>query len=135
MYIHLVLRADETLQVQERAPEKHVRFRIILMGFPAFILVLLGHVWGKKCNFLPLLEIMEEPCTKPCTDMLSVYLASTCLCVYCKSGNFRGVEIFAHFAAKWSGAKIKLRKYYVKLCVCVCKLVVREIKNTRYSSF
>ena len=54
---------------------------------------------------------------------------------YCKSGNFRGVEIFAHFAAKWSGAKIKPREYYVKMCVCVCKLVVCEIKNTRYSSF
>ena len=45
------------------------------------------------------------------------------------------VEIFAHFVAKWSGAKIKPRKYYVKMCVCVCKLVVREIKNMRYSSF
>ena len=44
------------------------------------------------------------------------------------------VEIFAHFAAKWSGAKIKPRKYYVKMCVCVCKLVVRKIKNRRSSS-
>ena len=45
------------------------------------------------------------------------------------------VDIFAHFAAKWSGAKIKPREYYVKMCVCVCKLVVREIKNMRNSSF
>ena len=45
------------------------------------------------------------------------------------------VEIFAHFAAKWLGAKIKPHEYYVKMCVCVCKLVVREIKNMRYSSF
>ena len=54
---------------------------------------------------------------------------------YCKSGNFRWVEIFADFAAKWSGAKIKPREYYVEMCVCVCKLVVRKIKNTQYSSF
>ena len=39
------------------------------------------------------------------------------------------VKIFAHFAAKWSGVKIKPREYYVKMCVCVCKLVVREIKK------
>ena len=32
-------------------------------------------------------------------------------------------------ATKWSGGKIKPREYYVKMCVCVCKLVVREIKN------
>ena len=36
---------------------------------------------------------------------------------YCKSGNFRGVEIFAHFAAKWSGAKIKTARI---LCQNVC---------------
>ena len=36
---------------------------------------------------------------------------------YCKSGNFRKVEIFA---AKWSGAKIKPREYYVKMRVFAC---------------
>ena len=51
--------------------------------------------------------------------------------IYCKSGNFRGVEMFAHFAAKWSGAKIKPRENYVKMCVCVCKLVVCEIHLSR----
>ena len=44
------------------------------------------------------------------------------------------VEIFAHFAAKWSGAKIKPREYYVKICVCVCKLVVRDAAESKVSS-
>ena len=29
------------------------------------------------------------------------------------------VEIFTHFAAKWSGPKIKPREYYVKMCLRV----------------
>ena len=50
---------------------------------------------------------------------------------YYKSGNFRGVEIFAHFAAQWSDTKIKPREYDVKMRVCVFKLVVREIHLSR----
>ena len=107
-----------------------------------------------KMNFMKNLvcKIMEEAytqlvsvfCKLNISDGLNVYSVYTfpnrvlhkkLEIEYCKSGNFRGVEIFAHFAAKWSGAKIKPREYYVKMCVCVCKLVVREIKNTRYSSF
>ena len=52
--------------------------------------------------------------------------------MYCKSGNFRGVEIFAHFAAKWSGTKIKPREYYVKMRVFACaSLLSAKLKTCK----
>ena len=45
---------------------------------------------------------------------------------YCKSGNFRA------FRGKMVRSENKTARI---LCVCVCKFVVREIKNTQNSSF
>ena len=46
--------------------------------------------------------------------------------MYCKSGNFRGVEIFSHFAQPETSAKIKAREYF-----CVPYAPVRDVMIPR----
>ena len=51
--------------------------------------------------------------------------------VYCNSGNYRGVEIFAHFAAKWSGANIMSKCVFACASLLSAKLKTCEIHLSR----